>query len=197
MRDADETIERLLVGLRDAEPSAGMQRRVLMAMEAREPVASDSPWRRLISPWLLRPAIAMSLACAVASLIVAITVHQPRHAPADVRSHATRADVRQTAGPEAVAQQAPIVPRRVASPGSLRRPGEVSAVPETQAASFPAPPLPLTEQERLLLRLAHRRDPEDTAILNPAVQAAQSAKATEQFQQFFGIDATQMRSQIE
>jgi hypothetical protein len=29
------------------------------------------------------------------------------------------------------------------------------------------------------------------------VQAAQSAKATEQFQQFFGIDATQMRSQIE
>jgi hypothetical protein len=73
----------------------------------------------------------------------------------------------------------------------------VPAVPETQAASFPAPPLPLTEQERLLLRIAHRRDPEDTAILNPAVQAAQSAKATEQFQQFFTIDATQMRSQIE
>ena len=34
-------------------------------------------------------------------------------------------------------------------------------------ASFPAPPLPLTEQERLLLRLAHRGDPENMAILNP------------------------------
>jgi hypothetical protein len=70
-------------------------------------------------------------------------------------------------------------------------------VPETQAASFPAPPLPLTEQEKLLLRLAHRRNPEDTAILNPAVQSAQSAKATEQFQQFFAINPTEMRSQIE
>jgi hypothetical protein len=197
MKDPDKTIQRLLAGLRDAEPSAGMQSRVLIAMEAREAVASDSPWRRLISPWLLRPAIALSLACALASLIVAIAVHQPRRAPEDVRSHATRADARQAKGPEAVAQKAPIMPRRVASRGSLRRPGEVSAVPETQAASFPAPPLPLTEQERLLLRLAHRRDPEDTAILNPTVQAAQSAKATEQFQQFFGIDATQMRSQIE
>jgi hypothetical protein len=197
MKDADETIERLLAGLRDAEPSSGIERRVLMAMEAREAVASDSPWRRLSLPWLLRPAIAMSSACVVASLIVAIAVHQHRDRPADVRSHSTRADARQATGPEAVAQQAPIVPRRMVSRVSVRRPRDVLAAKETQAASFPAPPLPLTEQERLLLRLAHRRDPEDTAILNPAVQAAQSAKATEQFQQFFGIDATQMRSQIE
>ena len=68
---------------------------------------------------------------------------------------------------------------------------------ETQAASFPAPPLPLTEQESLLLRLAHRRDRTTIAMLNPAVQAAQTAKATEQFQQFFDIDPTEMRSQIE
>ncbi len=197
MRDADETIERLLAGLRDAEPSAGMQRRILKAMEAREAVASAPPWRRLRSSWRLHPA-AVSLASVVATgaLIVAIAVHQHRSVPADTRSHVNTAAGR-TTQPEAVAQKAPIMPRRVASRGSLRRPGEVSAVPETQAASFPAPPLPLTEQERLLLRLAHRRDPEDTAILNPAVQAAQSAKATEQFQQFFGIDATEMRSQIE
>jgi hypothetical protein len=49
----------------------------------------------------------------------------------------------------------------------------------------------------LLLRLAHRRNPEDTAILNPAVQAAQSTKANEQFQQFFRMNATEMRNQIE
>ena len=68
---------------------------------------------------------------------------------------------------------------------------------ETQTASFPAPPLPLTEQERLLLRLAHRGDSDDMAILNPDVRAAQTAKATEQFQQFFDINATEMRSQSE
>jgi hypothetical protein len=196
MKDADRTIERLLAGLRDAEPSAGIERRILEEMEAREAAAAAPLWPRLRSSWLLRPAIAMSLACAVASLIVAIAVHQPRHRPADVRSHSTRADVRQTAGPQAVAQQAPIAPRRVASRVSVRRP-RVPAVPETQAASFPAPPLPLTEQEKLLLRLAHRGDAEDMAILNPDVQAAQSAQATQQFQQFFGINATEMRNQIE
>jgi hypothetical protein len=198
MKDADRTIERLLAGLRDAEPSAGIERRILEAMEAREALASGSLLHRLILPWLSRPAIALSLACAAgltASLIVAVAVH--RRAPADVRSPAATAAVQQATRPEAVAQKAPIMPRRVASRGSLRRPGEVSAVPETHAASFPAPPLPLTEQERLLLRLAHRRDPEDTAILNPAVQAAQSAKATEQFQQLFEINPTEMRSQIE
>ena len=53
MRDADRTIERLLAGLRDAEPSAGMQRRILEAldgMETRQAVAAGSPWSRLTCP---------------------------------------------------------------------------------------------------------------------------------------------------
>ena len=79
----------------------------------------------------------------------------------------------------------------------VRRPRDVSAVGETEVASYPAPPLPLTEQEKLLLRLAHRGDAEDMAILNPDVQAAQSARATEQFQQFFEIKPAEMRSEIE
>jgi hypothetical protein len=57
--------------------------------------------------------------------------------------------------------------------------------------------LPLTEQERLLLRLAHRGGDDNMAILNPDTRAAQTAKATEQFQQFFAINATEMRSQSE
>lgn len=197
MKDADRTIERLLAGLRDAEPSAGIERRILEAMGARE-AASAPLWRRLSSMPL--PAVATSLASAMAiagALIIAIAVRQHWSAPADTRSHANTAAMRRTAQPEAVTRKAPIAPRRPASRVSLKHPGSVPAVPETQVASFPAPPLPLTEQEKLLLRLAHRRNPEDTAILNPAVQAAQSAKATEQFQQFFGMNATEMRSQIE
>jgi hypothetical protein len=73
----------------------------------------------------------------------------------------------------------------------------VPAVRETQEASFPPPPLPLTEQERLLLRLAHRGDAQNMALLNPDVRAEQTAKATEQFQQFFAINAEEMRSQSE
>ena len=77
MKDADGTIERLLAGLRDAEPPGGMERRILEAldgMEAREAVASASLWRRP------SPAIAMLLACAVI-LMAAFTVEQRKHLP--------------------------------------------------------------------------------------------------------------------
>jgi hypothetical protein len=190
MRDADGTIERLLTGLRDAEPPVGIERRILQAlagMEAREATASAS-----ISRWPLRPAIAMLLACAVI-LFVAITVHQHRHAPAELKS----ADARQPAKPEWVAPKAHAVPLRTRSRVPVRHPQNVPAAEETQAASFPAPPLPLTEQERLLLRLAHRGNPDNMAILNPDVRTTLTAKATEQFQQFFAINATEMRSQSE
>jgi hypothetical protein len=58
-----------------------------------------------------------------------------------------------------------------------------------------APPFPLTEQEKLLLRLARR--PDDAIILNPDVRAAQSASARAQFQHFFQMDDAEMRSQLE
>lgn len=206
MRDADATIERLLAGLRDAEPSAGMQRRLLSAMAASETVPSASPSHRFTLPWLLRTATATSLACAVAftacltgSLIVAIKIHQQHHVPADVRGHSTSAAARQGNEPETVARKAAIAPRGTASRVKVTptHVPDVSAVEETQTAGYPAPPLPLTEQEKLLLRLAHRGDANDMNILNPDVQAKQSAKATEQFQQFFGINATEMRSESE
>jgi hypothetical protein len=55
----------------------------------------------------------------------------------------------------------------------------------------------MTEQEKLLLRIAHRNDAQNLNMLNPNLQAQQSAKATQQFQQFFGMNADQMRSESE
>jgi hypothetical protein len=191
MKDADETIERLLAGLRDAEPPAGIERRILEAlggMDAREASSSASLWSRP-----LRPAIALLLACAV-MLMVAITFQQHRR---DVWNRSASATVPQATRPEVVAQKAPAVPRRLVSRVSARRPHDRPALRETQTASFPAPPLPLTEQERLLLRIAHRGDAENMALLIPDVQAAQIAEAAEQFQHFFAIDAREMRSQSE
>jgi hypothetical protein len=189
MKDADGTIERLLAGLRDAEPPGGMECRILEALDgigAHEVAASA---------WFWLPAMALLLACAVI-LTAAVIVHQRRHAPTDL-SHSTSAPVRPDTRPELITRKAHTGPRRTASRVSVRHPRDVPAAAEVQASSFPAPPLPLTEQERLLLRLAHRGDPEHMAILNPDVRAAQTAKATEQFQQFFEINATEMRSQSE
>jgi hypothetical protein len=189
MKDADRTIERLLAGLRDAEPPGGIEHRILKAldgMEVREVAASTSLWL---------PAMALLLGCAVI-LTAAVLVHQHRHAPADL-GRSTNADVRKVTRPAFVTQKAPTGPQRTTSRASVRRPFEAHASGEAQASSFPAPPLPLTEQEKLLLHLAHRGNADNMAILNPDVRAAQTAKATEQFQQFFEINATEMRSQSE
>jgi hypothetical protein len=220
MKDADGTIERLLAGLRDAEPPGGMERRILEAldgMEVRQGVASASLWRL---PF--RPAIAMLLACTV-TLMAIFTVEQRKHVPGQphgtpgqalvpVKPHGTLHGRLGQAGQATEGLNgAPNIfsslrvgqkPQR-SNGAALRQlppvkhPQNAPAAGETQTASFPAPPLPLTEQERLLLRLAHRGDADNMAILNPVTRAAQTAKATEQFQQFFAINATEMRSQSE
>jgi hypothetical protein len=182
MNDADERIERLMAGLRDAEPSPGMKRRILEAMEAHQARPS---------PWLSCPPVVASLACAAtlaASLIVVSKVNQPSHPPANVR---------QRAQPVAVAHKDSIGPRRSAPRVAARRPRDLTALRDVPSAGFPAPPLPLTEQERMLLRVARRDDAKNKALLNPDLQAAQSAKNTEQFQRFFEIDAKEMRSESE
>ena len=67
--------------------------------------------------------------------------------------------------------------------------GDSLAVSEMRAASHPAPPMPLTEQERLLLRIVHKDDPVEVAVLNPAWRAARDAEDQAEFQRFFGVAA--------
>jgi hypothetical protein len=196
MKDAEPTIERLLAGLRDAEPQPGIERRVLEMMQARKTVAPVPFWRR-VRPQTI-PAIAFRLASAliITGAFVAIVLHLRSRVPVD-SSHPPSLAVRQESPTEAIPRRVPVrgwLPAlRVRSKHSRTMPPK----PDLRAASFPAPPLHLTEQEKLLLRVAHRRNPEDTAILNPAAQAAQSAKANDQFQQFFRMNTTEMRKQIE
>ena len=196
MKDAEPTIERLLAGLRDAEPQPGIEHRILEAMQARETVASMPFWKRLRPQALPAFAIWLASALAITGALVAIALHQRWRVPAD-SSHPSTLAVRRESPAEVIAQKAPVPARRPASRAWAKHSRTVPPVRDLRAASFPAPPLPLTEQEKLLLRLAHRRDPQDTAILNPAAQAAQSARANEQFQQFFRMNDTEMRKQIE
>jgi hypothetical protein len=192
MRDADRTIERLLAGLRDAQPPGGMERRILEALGgagARE-VASVPLWRRR-----LRPAIAMLLACTVI-LIVAFTVQQRKHVPGQQFVPLKPTEGLNGAPNISSSLRVGQKPQKIRSHrGAISRISPAGG--ETRTASFPAPPLPLTEQEQLLLRLAHRGDADNLAILNPDARAAQTAKAAEQFQQFFAINAKEMRSQSE
>jgi hypothetical protein len=178
MKDADRTIESLLAGLRDAEPPPGMHHRILDAMPARRATAYQS--RRL-----LPSAIALSLASALA---IMFWVPHHRRIPTNPRRYTANVDAPPTKPRQMVAKITPREPRRSISRVSLR---------PARPTGFPAPPLPLTGQEKLLLRLAHRNDAQDMNLLNPQAQAQLSAKTTKQFQQFFGMDNDQMRSESE
>ena len=81
--------------------------------------------------------------------------------------------------------------RKTKAPSGVAvRDSDSAALNETRAASFPAPPLPLTDQERLLLRIVHKRDPVEMAELNPAVRAARDEEDKRAVQRFFEPSTT-------
>jgi hypothetical protein len=62
---------------------------------------------------------------------------------------------------------------------------EALAEREMNAPSRPAPPLPLTEQEKLLVRFVRTRTPEELAAIDPAKWAKQDEQQKEEFDRFF------------
>jgi hypothetical protein len=210
MKGSEEAIEKVLAGLRDAEAPEGMERRILDALENGAAVRTGSVWHRLLPLWLLAPAGAMTrvLVCGAALAGVAVVVFATsaiRHAGS------SPAQSKKEVAPEILLPVPPSVVDAPSVAASLSRKGRAglrvrSAVGETQsvrtvdsedsvalsemrAASFPAPPMPLTEQERLLLRIAHKGDPVEVALLDPNQRNLQEMKEKAEYQSFFARHA--------
>jgi hypothetical protein len=66
-----------------------------------------------------------------------------------------------------------------------REDGSCVALHERSMANHPAPEAPLTAEEKLLLRMAHRRDPVEMAAMNPLLWAARDAEEKAEVQRFF------------
>jgi hypothetical protein len=205
MKNSEEAIEKVVAGLRDAEAPVGMERRILSALEERESAGSGLGWRRMMPVWLMAPAGAMSrvLVCgaALAGVVVAFAIPAIRRA-GDATVHSKKE--------VAPAKLLPVTPSVVDAPSvaatssdegraglrvgtpvgdarSVRtiRSEDSVALSEMQAASFPAPPMPLTEQERLLLRIAHKNDPVEVAMLDPKQRNLEEMKERAEYQSFF------------
>jgi hypothetical protein len=82
---------------------------------------------------------------------------------------------------------------RVRVAAEVKRPGDEDqavsaldrrALEEMRAASHPAPEEPLTQQERLLLRIVHKGDPEEIAMLNPEVREREAAEGEAEFRKW-------------
>jgi hypothetical protein len=204
MKNPDEAIERVLAGLRDAESPEGMNRRILDAMRDG---ASEKRKRRPM--WLAtRPsligsrtwAIAAAGIVVVASLIYWTTSpsHRIGHDSVAVKRQEIPAKIPVSKTQATVAHAVQSMPEKPTVESrhktNARRPirqQEPTQQHEMVSENHPAPEAPLTEQERMLLRFAHRADPQQLEAFNPAIQSARSlwdAQEKEEkaeFQRFF------------
>ncbi len=188
MMRPDDAMERVLAGLRDVETPVGMERRILERLEGSAGVRRAG-WRPL---WLV--GMGGGVVAAVIAVVMAIPVVH-RRGPVAVRGNDAEAKV--VAGRQAVVENTRgSVEKKQAwggvgsvSPqvrvGDARGDEDSVAMSEMQAASFPAPPMPLTDEERLLLRMVHQGDSVELAMLDPKMEALREAEEKEEFQRFF------------
>jgi hypothetical protein len=183
---------------------------VLKALEERALVKAPLGWRRFRPLWLMTPVrpvairyvasgVALAGVVAIALVIHSISVvHRSGHGPASSKMSPTAAIS------ETTVRGARIVPheareanvevkgrlnageRANAQSGKVDGDADSAELQRELAVSYPAPPMPLTEQERLLLRIAHRSDPVELAMVEPMLRPMQDADERREFQRFFG-----------
>ena len=176
---SEEAVRQVLAGLRDTEAPIGMERRILEAVHDRASVKSA---RLPLWAW------GGALACTMAVCVVISMIHRVERLPIQSNMHPVPAGALPSAAAKsepAPLPQASVQVRVNVKRAKVVRDGDSVALREMRAASYPAPPMPLTEQEKLLLRIAHKGDPEELAMLNNEMRAKQEAEGKTEFQQFF------------
>lgn len=203
MKSSEDAIEKVMAGLRDADAPAGMERRILDAMEKHESARYGGAWRRLRAVWPPRSpsALAISAMCGCAltvvfALALAIPImHRRGDSPMQVKRASVPVETQPSAPSVATAETTEpsvLAPHaRSKRKVNTRRVGlapdhDSVALREMRAASRPAPPLPLTEQERLLVSYVQTHSREELAAINPRKWAARDAEERAQFDIFFG-----------
>ena len=207
MTDPEQDLATILAALNSAEPSPSLNRRILENLAARQATSTRCEQRPSVSRRILRPlpaTAALPLAAAlVFTLSLAFFFHQ--HHPSAPASHAVTTSAMISPARSITAtspngspgmfcchsERGEEPPHLAFHHGAQRRTRpQAAALQAKQLASFPAPPLPLTPQEKLLLRVAHARNPQQSPILDPALRASLAARDSEDFQLFFAPATT-------
>jgi hypothetical protein len=203
MKNSDEAVERVLAGLRETETPAGMERRIL---ESVRDIAPRRSWWRPMMPLLLmerrRWAVAVAGVIVVSSMACWTVLREQRPGRENARTKRQVAPGSSTSPEVQVAaakMQQPLAERpAVRWKGKrnerrvrgVREDGSAVALHERSMANLPAPEAPLTAEEKLLLRMAHRHDPVEMAAMNPLLWAARDAEEKSEVQRFFEPSTT-------
>ena len=209
MQNPEAEIEKVLAALRNSEVPPAMNLRLLAAAKqaASERDSSRSPGG--MRPWRSTPVIRQwastaTVAAVCAGIIIALTItviHEHRPAGTDSKLHRVPPETESTASSARNAA--------LSSLGQISPPGRTEIQETTQRArlirsanpahphprqyfNHPAPEAPLSQQERLLLRIAQSGNPKELAMLNSQLRAQQEAEDEAEFQKFVepptGID---------
>jgi hypothetical protein len=207
INSSEEAIRKVLAGLRGCDVPLEMEQRVLKTVHDQASAEFRSGrWSRPL--WLVNlgaPTISRRLFFGVVVTgVLAVALATPflhrAHRVGDTVSQFKKVASRQVgpqplATPSLVASSATVPPtasdfrlsgkKRERAVGVARH-SDSLALRELHAASRPAPPLPLTQEEKMLLRLIHTVGPQELVMLNSEVRAKREAEADAEFQQFFG-----------
>jgi hypothetical protein len=183
--ELDALLEHALAGYTPAEPRAGFDERLHARLAGAVPV--EVRGLRVMTHWAWAACALLAFSLA----IVAIHPHRQTRTEAKVKPAPAARPGPADAAPGAQAEAAsPIQPAlRAAAPRRPRRAAPANGADEAsrsemRAPSRPAPQAPLTAEEKLLLRVVHRCDPGQLAMLNPEERASRAAESDKEFQNF-------------
>jgi hypothetical protein len=203
MNDRQEKrIEAALWGLRSARAADGLEERVLAAVRSRA-VARESRNGVGLGRWMVWSGVAATALVVVWAVVAGMRYETAARRHELARNEAAREfHVTQRSGsaPGETSRVADGAVKSVAVSGAkterkrvvLRRAVEQESAAQApvELQSYPAPEAPLTEQERLLLQVAHSHDPKVLlAMLDPAARAARVTEEKIEVQHFFGVPA--------
>jgi hypothetical protein len=198
----DDAIDKTLAALKRTAPPEGMEARILQRLQQHASTAIAAPfrWRDLLTGSALAAAWwrgALSGAATAVLLVGALLMAQHglrARQPVVSQITATRTPA-PTAVPVAALSQRAAANDLRAKPCTtsgamhVRIAAPARSTTMLSAASFapshPAPVLPLTAQERALVRLVQTADPKLLAALSPETQAKVDAQEADNYNKFF------------
>lgn len=189
-QSSEQQLDAVLAALRDTNPLHGMEQRVLQAVQARataktvaHPIQALSFLQTWIGPlaWRTFVAVGLSFAAIAVILLTKVLAPLPPHIPTTQQTSPNLYIPAPLPGNQTAKTGSPSAPAITSGLQKTRLiPGaeppanavDLMALEDTNAPSHPAPPMPLTTQERLLLRSTRRGQPLEIAQLEPMREVA-------------------------
>lgn len=205
-RQLDHDVDRVLRGFAQATPPAHMEQRVLAHIERREqqPTATHPSCSSLLA---LRPRWAFATATLALGLTTIALITHSHHAPHTIASNTPTAPhapviadssaistIPRSIGssPRRAIQQHPPRSTTLVPAGNKPEPLDAAtchcdpiALAEASAPSHPAPPIPITGEERRILRLMRAGQYEQLAQLDPRNLEREMARERDDFNAYF------------